>query len=263
MRAGALALVLLIASCRTTPIEDVGDAMPSAPPEGTFGAPSDFAVPHSTAGDPCTVEGRANLVLVLDFSGSMYDPGEHFPDGSLKIDMLRAAVNALLDRNLDVAIGAVLFGSSVGPTFAVRYDAAHSDIRAALSRSTLGATDTGDALLAAGSLLGQAGGRGDFVLLMTDGLPTAGGGDPWAYARSAADTLRGAGVTIFTVDIQPPCCIDAGQKQLLIDLSGDAASPHDPADHVMVHASGELEPAVMTFVERLPCVAPARDASAP
>lgn len=153
------------------------------------------------------------FVLVLDYSGSM---NSNFGNGS-RLDSLKRAVNGLMDLQLDVEYGLVMFSSDVMRTEPIRPNN-EARIRQAIARGTDGSTNYQAALDAARGLFNGLENTGRYVLFITDGSPTA-GGDP----MDAADRVRRNDTTIFTLNIGG----GAAQADLLKDMSGSM----DPAEY--------------------------------
>lgn len=157
------------------------------------------------------------LVLVLDYSGSM---GSNFGGGQTRIQALRSAVRDLLDMNLEVQYGLVIYSSDVVDTVAVS-DNSVAAIRAAISRSEGGNTCTSCALNRSGSLLRATNEKGRHVLLVSDGYPNNGNGA--AGATSASDALRmNDQTTVFSLEIKSA---GAGLEQVMRRVAGPKGDP--------------------------------------
>ena len=162
------------------------------------------------------------LVLVLDYSGSMW---QSFGNGRTRIDSLRTAVNGLLDQQLDVEYGLVIFSSSVLSVVDVDADPNQDDIRQAMSaRDPGGSTNYADPVSRAASLLTNLEDTGYYILLVGDGEPnTPGNGrDP---AMAAADDARRRETTLFTLNIGGR----GPQRDLMIAMGGGRGDAGDPA----------------------------------
>lgn len=138
------------------------------------------------------------LMLALDLSGSMSEPDMEL--GGQRVDRLTAAKAILadfLDRRAGDRIGLLVFGRSAYVLTPLTLD--HQTVREQLQDSVVGLagqeTAVGDAIgLAVKRLRGQPGGERVLVLL-TDGVNTAGALQP----AKAAELARDAGVRVHTI----------------------------------------------------------------
>ena len=201
------------------------------------------------------MERRPKLMLILDFSGSMAD--RFWADPSqVKINVLKSAVRELLNADLDVEYGSAFFDASVFFSSPVHYDPSHPEIQSALGRYGPGSsTDTGDAIRQGTSLLAAGEDTGRYMLIVTDGAPTAGGGNPFTYAENAAQQAWGNDITIFTAWIP-----DAGQangntpeRQFMLWISGDAVNQHNPADFFQINTAAQLIATFRAIVASILC----------
>lgn len=62
------------------------------------------------------------------------------------------------------------------------------------------------------------------IVLFTDGQPTAGGADPWAFARAAAVNARNQGIPVYTIGLAQIPAIVAGQNAILNDTNSNPSS---------------------------------------
>ncbi|MDY0060403.1 MAG: vWA domain-containing protein [Myxococcota bacterium] len=181
------------------PTDGSGDPPDSSSPGDVLaadGAEGDAAGADAVEADAACDASEIELVLVLDYSGSM---DVTFVEETTRIQALRAAVEELLDLGLPIQYGLVIFSSGVLATVAVSLDSGEA-IREAITRGTDNMTCTACGLDTAGDLLRATSPGGRHVLLVSDGLPNNGGGVVGATA--AADRLRvDDGVTIYTVSL--------------------------------------------------------------
>ncbi len=179
-------------------------------------------------------ERRPKLVLVLDYSGSM---SAGFGGGRSRIDALRAAVLGLLDQQLRVEYGLVMFNSGIIRTVGIDADDRQQDIRDAITgRGPGGGTIYGDAIARAAQMLNQTEDTGWYILFVTDGYPNNGAGP----SLQAADAARGREVTLFTLNVGG----GGAQRQLLIDMAGP---PGDPGNQDYYFSAGNDAQLQQTF----------------
>jgi Mg-chelatase subunit ChlD len=201
---------------------------------------------------------RAQLVLVLDFSSSMQLPIAA-NEGYAAIDVLKDSVKAVLAANLDVDIGAVFFASNVFLKTPLGYSDHHPEIKKGLDEhGAAGTTATGAALHAARELLAQSEDRGRYVILISDGEPTDGASNPYAYSEEAAREAWSAHITIFTVDIHRT---GATQKQadFLRAVAGDLKNPGNPANALVATSATALADSLHKIIAGVLCELPPID----
>ncbi len=128
------------------------------------------------------------FVLVLDYSGSM---------GGEKIRALRSAVTGLLDAQLRVEYGLVMFNSDVIRTIGVDFDNRQEDIRNAIRRNEGGGTNFVSPMRAAIDLLTREENTGYYILFISDGQPNE-GRQP---GIDQSDRARARDITVFTLAI--------------------------------------------------------------
>ncbi len=96
----------------------------------------------------------------------------------------------------------------------------YAEIMAALPTTVAcGNTNIGDAVNKARQQLvaeGRPSAR-KAIIVFTDGQPTAGGGDPWGYARDAATQCQAAGIPIYTIGLAQNNAIIPGECNILND----------------------------------------------
>ncbi len=162
----------------------------------------------------------ADIVLVLDRSGSMADEG--------KIDAAKAAARAFVDR-VDLSVDQLaLVSFADGALLDQGLTRQVGQIRAAIDRQSAGGnTDIIGGLEVARTELSSGrhiAGNQPVVVLLSDGQPTT--GDP----RGAAQALKGDGVRVFTIglgsDVDP-------------DLMRQLAS--SPADYFFAPGGADLD----------------------
>ncbi len=195
------------------------------------------------------------LVLVLDYSGSMR---ANF-GSTTRLKELQKAVNALLDMELRVEYGAVLFSTDVLQTVAIDYDDRQQDIRNAISRSYANMTNYPVALRHATNLLLDTEDTGWYILFVTDGLPEwyrssnhrdyCGPECGGPISLDLADEIRAAGITIFTLFIGS----DSQAEQLLRDMSGSSSRPGDPECAFVARNAEQLHETFRRIVSSILC----------
>jgi Mg-chelatase subunit ChlD len=201
---------------------------------------------------------RSQLVLVLDFSGSMALPiAEN--EQRAAIDVLKDSVNAVLALDLDAEIGAVFFAGDVLFETPVSYSAQQPEIQQGLNHyRASGTTATGAALNEARELLVSSEDRGRYIILISDGEPTEGGFDPYAFGVQAAHAAWGANITTFTVDIHRKGASDM-QAQFLRELAGDAKYPGNPANALVATSATALADSLHRIIAGILCESPPID----
>ena len=183
---------------------------------------------------------RYKLVLVLDYSGSM---GAGFGGGGSRLDVLKRAVNGLLDRDFEIDYGMVMFSSDVIDTVSIGPNAP-ADIRREIRRGADGSTNYNAAINATRGLFNAVDDFGENVLFISDGAPTA-GGDPYPNA----DRLRDSGVTFFTLNIGG----GAAQADLLKDMSGSRERPGDEDYYFEARNEQQLMDTFAAIIANLLC----------
>jgi hypothetical protein len=222
------------------PVASLGGVLPLGPP---LRATARATVSQNHFNEALTR--RPKLALVLDFSGSMQD---YMPGGSSKVQVLRDSINALLNLNLDVDIGAVLFSSDViGTPLPVRQDPRHDDIRAAIQQPAGGGTNTAAAILAARDLLLASGeDTGYYILLASDGAPNS-----VPDAMSAMQQAWASNITSFTLDIEN--YPNSEQQAFMIDVSGDSGHPGNAANHFIATTAAQMAAAFTSLTANILC----------
>ncbi len=164
------------------------------------------------------------LVIVMDYSGSM---GAGMPGGGTRIQALRRAVEGLLDRQLRVSYGAVLFNSGVIDDVGIDFNNQQNDIRNAIQRGEGGGTAYGGPLDRAVDMLLGAGDRRN-VLFVSDGRP----GDGNAGISAAQEAREDHDVQIFTLGVGAA----VGEfRNTLIRMSGKKGDPGQPGGNEAYH----------------------------
>ncbi len=183
---------------------------------------------------------RYKLVLVLDFSGSMT---RGFGAGGSRIDVLKRAVNGLLDRDFEIDYGMVMFSSDVIDSVAIGPNAPNR-IRQEIRRDADGDTNYNAAINATRGLFNAVDDFGENVLFISDGAPSVGGD---AYPN--VDRLRDSGVTFFTLNIGG----GGDQAELLKDMSGSRDRPGDEAYYFEARNEQQLMDTFAAIIANLLC----------
>ncbi len=191
------------------------------------------------------------FVLVLDYSGSMTRPLVAHPDGPSSYDLLKTAVNTLLDYHFDIKYGLIIFASSVidsvdiglgnGEEIRKHVNASHG-----CPNGNDCNTDTWDALKAARALFDKTDGdEARYVLLVSDGQPNIDGkvtpqqGIP--LAEKAAGDLFADGVSIYTLQLVNTTVNQADLIAFMKSISGDPPDGESPAPDPDYYASADSE----------------------
>ena len=220
-------------------------------------------------------QGR-DLMLAVDLSGSMSD--EDMALGGTTVDRLTAAKAVIADflqRRTGDRIGLIVFGLRAYVLTPLTLD--HDTVRQQLQDSAVAMagreTSIGDAIGLAVKRLSQQPAGERVVILLTDGVNTAGMLDPIKAAELARDNHvrihtiafggNGAGLSVFGVPIQMPGGDDttdeAGLKRIADLTGGKAFRARDTDDLAGIYREIErIEPvdrpgeAVRPRVERYP-----------
>jgi len=207
----------------------------------------------------------ADVVIVLDRSGSMQDPPPS--GGAAKWDQVTAAINQALG-SLQNAIrwGLKFFPSDdqcgVNPGVDVQVsDASYMQIPGAIGgQYPGGGTPTTDAVHLAGQYLaGIQGPNPKYLLLATDGQPTCAGGvgfggDDQAAIQAVGD-VAGMGIHTFVVGIATDPMADATLNQMA--QNGREPRPGGPPSYYPVGNQQDLTNALMAIAGRVgSCVFP-------
>ncbi|NMB76919.1 MAG: VWA domain-containing protein [Myxococcales bacterium] len=177
-----------------------------------------------------------NLLLVVDKSGSMRD-AVSATDRTTKLSVLKTAVNSLLDYGA----GKIRFGwmqypsdSRCGPGN-VSVQIGDNSVQAIRNAVTMlsagGGTPTGDSLNNANAYQGlHDTTRNNFVMLVTDGMPTCPNGNGEQtneadnqLALSAVQNLRAAGIDTFVIGLGDD--LNASNPDLLNSMADAGGHP--------------------------------------
>ncbi len=183
------------------------------------------------------------LVLVLDYSGSMR---MDFGQGRSRLQALQAAVSSLLDLDLRVDYGLVMFNDGVIDTENIQ-EGNEADIESTMQVPAQGGTIYEGALRRAVQMLQQNEDTGYYILFVSDGEPNNGDGP----ALMAADQARMNDVTIFTLNV------GAGEdrRELLTQMSGNKGDPGDPNYYFSAANDNELQRTFQQIVSSILCTA--------
>ncbi len=162
-------------------------------------------------GDPIALpmKGR-DLMLAIDLSGSMRI--EDFVLQGRRVNRLaatKAIAAQFIDRRVGDRIGLILFGDQAYVQAPLTFD--RTTVKRLLRESAIGLagkmTAIGDAIgLAVKHMSADNHGRGRVLILLTDGVNTAGRLTP----RQAAELARDAGIRIYTIGIGADSMIQQG-----------------------------------------------------
>jgi hypothetical protein len=194
------------------------------------------------------------LIMVLDYSGSMNAamPGG---GGARAIDVLKASVNNLLDADLRIDYGMVIYSGgilSVVPPGEGTPSHINNIRNAVNGRGAGGMTCTSCGLNRARELLLGAGDdTGRYVLLVSDGAPTAGGNE--AGARSAANSLWAIEASNFSLHIDSSGGGDPALRNFLISVSGAYTSHPDAGYYFYADDASSLRDTFEIIVSSIVC----------
>ncbi len=189
------------------------------------------------------------LALVLDYSGSMDLP---FSGGSARaIDVLESSVTGLLNAGLEIDYGGVFYSDNVFRSIPIGASAPNQIITTMNGFDAGGATNTAAGLSVARNLLLAAPDTGRYVLLVSDGEPTV-GSSPFGQARSAANDIWNAGMTIFTLEIRRSGSSPA-LDQFMTDVAGTPSSRRDRNYHYVATTAADLVNEFRRIVSTIVC----------
>jgi Flp pilus assembly protein TadG len=205
-----------------------------------------------------------NLILVLDFSGSM---ANHLGGNSSQpksITKLRESVDLLLQSSTTFKFGMVLFASDVidkvAPALGTA-DTIHKKMQGNPGGCPEGGNDcetaSGAGLAAALKLIQDAGNPDEakYVLFVSDGQPTVPVDDPDGAAKSAAQALWAADVMIMTLHIINVADHDyANQLAAFMQwISGYPEKPHDPTWYFNADSADKMDQLFSNLGDAIGC----------
>jgi hypothetical protein len=225
-----LAGVAFPVSVRETSLVELAPPPLVPVPLPTVVAPPPRAAPVTVAELDTVRTGRAKVVLVLDYSGSMLNPLVGSAGGPSSFAALRQAVAAFLDGKPDAILGLVIFATQVLDE--VPIGAGYATIRAHVDRplacpDAAGRcmTQTWQALERAGELFAfSPGPEHGYLVLVSDGAPFTYGvpmSEGIARSRAAAARLAQLGVTIVTFQLVNSVGPETEQlRKFMVSISG-------------------------------------------
>lgn len=165
-----------------------------------------FTWPEPIAATLRSCEVPTDVVLAIDLSGSMNSDSVNPPEPLTSVlSAARSFVSRLNDHDqsavVTYATDARIAQQLTGDVTAV------ADLISALKidpREETGSTNTGEAIKSITAALSSAAHNENarkVAILLTDGLATAPGEDPEAYARTQAELLKKEGIQLFTVGL--------------------------------------------------------------
>jgi Mg-chelatase subunit ChlD len=165
-----------------------------------------FTWPQPIAKTLRSCEIPTDVIVAIDLSGSMNNDSANPPQPIS--DVLRAAETFITELRRGDQVGLTTFAStaSLQSPLTTSTAAVAAQVRSLVIAPSeeRGTTNTGDALVAAESELNSTRHNTNarsVVVLLTDGLATAPGDDPNAYALAKAASLRAGDVTVFAIGL--------------------------------------------------------------
>lgn len=109
-----------------------------------------------------------------------------------------------------------------------------------------GNTNIGDALDKARQMLTtqMRPGAKRAIILFTDGQPTAGGSDPWSYARQKATDIKNAGIAIYSIGLAQNNAVIPGECNILNDDPTSPIKYTDVSGNAQSYTPGAANPGV-------------------
>lgn len=165
-----------------------------------------FTWPEPIAKTVRSCEVPSDVVLAIDLSGSMNDAGGTPPEPISSV--LTAAQSFVARLEAGDQVGVVSYATDAMRAVPLGSDTAAAE--AAIERLSIapaeeaGATNIGAAIHLATEEFTSARHNQNarsVLVILTDGMATAPGADPEAFALAAADAARAAGVTIFAIGL--------------------------------------------------------------
>lgn len=165
-----------------------------------------FTWPEPIAKTMRSCEVPTDVLLAIDLSGSMNNDSDDPPEPITSVLTAAEAFTKRLQTGDQAALGtfasdAVITNLLTSNTGQIATSIAHLTID---PEEETGSTNTGDALLRGSEELNSSRHNTEarkVMVLLTDGLATAPGDDPDAYARDAADKAKAMGVNLFTIGL--------------------------------------------------------------
>lgn len=158
-----------------------------------------------------------DVVVAIDLSGSMNNDGGT-PAQPIS-DVLTAASTFVSQLRKDDRIGVVTFASTAATPLMLSNDVTAAALAITKLRidpkEEKGTTNTGEALAAAAAELDSPRHNIDarkIVVLLTDGLATAPGKEPAAYAEAKAALLKDSAITLYTIGLGSGADMDSLRK---------------------------------------------------
>jgi Mg-chelatase subunit ChlD len=165
-----------------------------------------FTWPEPIAKTLRSCEIPTDVILAIDLSGSMNDDGGTPPEPISSV--LTAAKRFVSQLNTSDQIGIATYATGASLTEVLTHESSRvSESVGALNidpKEERGSTNTGEALVRMREELNSSRHNEDarkVAILLTDGLATAPGEDPEAFALQEADALKAAGVHVFTIGL--------------------------------------------------------------
>ncbi len=200
-----------------------------------------------------------NLLLVVDKSNSMNDPTSASNPGRTKAEDLCDALTLLLQRYGNrIRFGWMAFPYQAGNCDPGQVSVPVGDGTAGLIQQLVdafiawGATPTGESLQNAAAHPGlQDTERSNYVMLITDGMPTCPNGNGFEneadnqLALQAVQQLSAAGIETFVIGLGDD--LNASNPQLLNDMA--VAGGHPRTGNVKYHPAGSLDELTAAFDE--------------
>ncbi len=197
------------------------------------------------------VRPRADITLVLDYSGSM--------SGAPVEELRRVVKDHILLLDLPADYAAVFFDSGIKQQIDFSEPNAVDAIVNALQQDTGSGTGTGQALNTAADIVEKNPGQdNEVIVLVTDGAPTEApdGADPEQYARDAATRIWDqTKATIFTLHI----AADSLTTPFMIDVSGTPDNRHSEDYYFNPQSADEFRSAIAEIISSIVCPVDALD----
>lgn len=197
-------VVATIFDARGNPLTASQTFIPSL--EGRSSKDVTFTWPRPIAKTLRSCEVPTDVVVAIDLSGSMNNDGANPPEPVSSV--LKAAESFAGQLRSQDRVSVVTFATEARIDLPLTIDTgvAKSEIKSLVidPQEERGSTNTGDALVKAQFELSSTRHNPDarsVVVLLTDGLATAPGDEPEAFALEAAAKLRTEEITVFTIGL--------------------------------------------------------------